>query len=89
MHSEPIPADPGRGEDPASGVPEPVKDEAVAWVPVVTRPDWMSEEEQRARRHLPLDHSVGTAVHHRTNPVPDLNSERAPENRKETWNTRY
>ena len=48
MHSEPVPADPGRDEDPAVGVPEPAKDEAVPWEPVVTRPDPMSGEEQQA-----------------------------------------
>ena len=48
MHSEPVPADPGRDEDPAAGVPEPAKDEAVPWEPVVTRPDPMSGEEQQA-----------------------------------------
>ena len=48
MHSEPVPADPGRDEDPAAGVPEPAKDEAVPWEPVVTRPDPMSEEELQA-----------------------------------------
>jgi hypothetical protein len=47
MQSEPVPADPGRGEDPAAGVPEPAADDA-PWEPVVTRPDPMSEEEQWA-----------------------------------------
>ena len=48
MHPEPAPADRGRDEDPVSGVPEPVEYEAVAWEPVVTRPDPMSEEDQQA-----------------------------------------
>ena len=48
MHSGPVPADPGRDEDPASGVPEPAGYEAVPWEPVVTRPDPMTEEEQQA-----------------------------------------
>jgi hypothetical protein len=46
MHSGPAPADPGRDEDPARRVPEP--DEPVEWVPVVTRPDWMTEEDLQA-----------------------------------------
>ena len=48
MHPEPAPADRGRDEDPAAGVPEPVEYESVAWEPVVTRPDPMSEEDQQA-----------------------------------------
>jgi hypothetical protein len=48
MHPEPAPADRGRDEDPAVGVPEPAEDEAVAWEPVVTRPDPMSEADQQA-----------------------------------------
>jgi hypothetical protein len=48
MHPEPAPADRGRDEDPAAGVPEPAGDEAVAWEPVVTRPDPMSEADQQA-----------------------------------------
>ena len=48
MHSGPVPADPGRDEDPASGVPEPTGYEAVPWEPVVTRPDPMTVEEQQA-----------------------------------------
>ena len=31
MHPEPVPADPGRDEDPTAGVPEPVEYESVAW----------------------------------------------------------
>jgi hypothetical protein len=48
MHPEPAPADRERDEDPAAGVPEPVEYESVAWEPVVTRPDPMSEEDQQA-----------------------------------------
>ena len=48
MHPEPVPADPGRDEDPTAGVPEPVEYESVAWEPVVTRPDPMSEADQQA-----------------------------------------
>ena len=48
MHPEPAPADRERDEDPAAGIPEPVEDESVAWEPVVTRPDPMSEEDQQA-----------------------------------------
>jgi hypothetical protein len=48
MHPEPAPADRGRDEDPAAGVPEPVEYESVAWEPVVTRPDPMSEADLRA-----------------------------------------
>jgi hypothetical protein len=48
MHPEPAPADRGRDEDPASGVPEPAEYEAVAWEPVVTRPDPMSGEDLQA-----------------------------------------
>jgi hypothetical protein len=46
MHSGPVPADPGRDEDPARDVPEPA--DLVPWEPVVTRPDWMTEEDLRA-----------------------------------------
>ncbi len=46
MHSGPVPADPGRDENPERRVPEP--DEPVEWVPVVTRPDWMTEEDLQA-----------------------------------------
>jgi len=42
----------GGDEDPAARSPEPTGDpagnEPVAWEPVVTRPDWMTEEEQQA-----------------------------------------
>ena len=48
MHSGPVPADPGRDEDPARRAPGPAEDEAVPWEPVVTRPDPMSEEDQQA-----------------------------------------
>jgi hypothetical protein len=48
MHPEPAPADRERDEDPAAGVPEPVEYKSVAWEPVVTRPDPMSEEDQQA-----------------------------------------
>jgi hypothetical protein len=55
MHSGPAPADPGRDEDPARCAPEPAEDETVAWEPVVTRPDWMTQEDWRAY----LDAAVG------------------------------
>jgi hypothetical protein len=55
MHSGPVPADPGRDEDPARRAPEPAEDETVAWEPVVTRPDWMTQEDWRAY----LDAAVG------------------------------
>ena len=48
MHPEPAPADRERDEDPASGAPEPVEDEVVAWEPVVTRPDPMSAADLQA-----------------------------------------
>jgi hypothetical protein len=52
MHPGPAPADRGRDEDPARRVPEPVEPagpaDPVEWVPVVTRQDWMSEEDLRA-----------------------------------------
>src|ERR1700752_50778 len=46
MRSGSAPADPGPDEDPARGVPEPA--DVVPWVPVVTRPDWMTEEDLQA-----------------------------------------
>ena len=48
MHSGPVPADPGRDEDPARRAPGPAEDEAVPWGPVVTCPDPMSEADQQA-----------------------------------------
>ncbi|MGH3196678.1 MAG: hypothetical protein ACRDNT_12255, partial [Streptosporangiaceae bacterium] len=52
MHQEPVPEDPGRDEDPARGVPEPEGPsepaEPSGWVPVVTRPDWMTAQDLRA-----------------------------------------
>ena len=48
MPQEPVPEDPGRDENPAAGVPEPVESGPAAWEPVVTRPDPMSEEDQQA-----------------------------------------
>ena len=49
MHPGPAPADRGRDEDPARRVPEPVEPtEPAEWVPVVTRPDWMTGEDLRA-----------------------------------------
>jgi hypothetical protein len=49
MHPGPAPADRGRDEDPARRVPEPVEPvEPAGWVPVVTRPDWMTGEDLRA-----------------------------------------
>jgi hypothetical protein len=43
MHSGPVPADPGRDEDPARRVPEPA--DLVPWEPVVTRPDPLTAQE--------------------------------------------
>ena len=48
MHSGPVPADPGRDEDPARRAPGSAEDEAVPWEPVVTRPDWMTGEDWQA-----------------------------------------
>ena len=49
MHPGPAPADRGRDEDPSRRVPEPVEPvEPAEWVPVVTRPDWMTKEDLQA-----------------------------------------
>ena len=58
MPQEPVPADPGRDEDPARRAAEPegpAGDEPVPWEPVATRPDWMTGEDWQAY----LDAAVG------------------------------
>jgi hypothetical protein len=46
MPPEPAPADPGRDETPPPG--DRVPCEPSDWEPVITRPDWMTEEEREA-----------------------------------------
>jgi hypothetical protein len=68
MHSGPAPADRGRDEDPASGVPEPVEYESVAWEPVVTCPDPMSEADQQALLDAVTDDGAVVAAGGRPGP---------------------